>query len=59
MKKLMEITIDSGFKKLDSKKLSKLRGGFAEPNNSGATLTASGDSCHSTAVCNCTCPPPN
>jgi hypothetical protein len=55
MKKLMEIKIDSGFKKLDSKKLSKLSGGLLAA-ASGATRTASGDSCDATAVCNCVCP---
>ena len=56
MKQLLEIKIDSGFKKLDAKNLSKLTGGLADVLASGKTKTSSGEKCDSTAVCNCTCP---
>lgn len=56
MKKLLELKIDSGLKKLDPKNLAKLTGGLEDVMASGNTKTASGSSCTSTAVCNCTCP---
>lgn len=57
MKKMLEIIVDSGFKKLDSSKLSKIMGGNGGA-ASGNTRTASGDKCDGTAVCNCNCPRP-